>query len=141
MTLVHSWLAGSNLLGLPVVFKTQGYDRLVVLTVMGCSFLMHLTETKHQLDPIYGRRYSYMFLCLDRVMSYLVGSYCLYRFYQRYSDIPHPGTIIMTGLVGVGVLKLGEIKTQVPLFNYIIYPCLHTIWHGCVYYVLYRVFT
>ena len=134
MQLTQWVLALSNLVGLPSFFRLWFAGKYghagVMMWVMGSSFMMHLTETKHDFKfPIH--RLSQFFLNQDRVMSVVVGGYCAYLWYQKPQY-----NLILPGLLGIACVMIGEIRTRDVVFNQLVYPFLHSIWHFVVYYNL-----
>lgn len=137
---VHRLLALSNLLGVAGLVRLlwRGHYGHATLTawVMVSSFLMHITETKHQLRPgPIWRAYSRLFLNQDRAMTYIVGTYVTVLWWQS----PGPkGMDLAIGLAGAALCRIGETRTQSRVFNQTIYPICHLLWHATVYYLLFR---
>lgn len=148
MRWVHWFLAFSNLLGLPVLIKTcveESYFHFgLSLWVVLSSFLMHLTETKHDLLPEkpddgclekWARKCSVIFLWQDRIMSYIVGAYVAYLWYE--ASVVIKKAVIIQGSLGLILMILGENNPEIILFNDVIYPIFHALWHLSIYLILY----
>lgn len=158
---VNLFLALSNGLGFFPLLKAsrehRSLDCFAVINIMGASFFMHLTETKHHLHPQYLSSWSNLFLNFDRFITVVYGSYYGYQFFKKLKEDTEKVTwwdgrsllkVEMQNLfhvetsciavVGIIALGIGEGKTNDPFYNNICYPFFHLIWHGCVYSILYR---
>lgn len=96
------------------------------------STLMHLTETKHGLQPPVLAEYSQLFLNADRISSFLTFAYGLYL-------VRNASRADILGLVprlaaGTVALRLGEWTSDLWLYN-----LLHTVWHWCAFTTLHRI--
>lgn len=80
-------MACTNLVfGLPAMGYVSGLDnKLVILTAVVVSFLMHISERKHQLPGLYPfNQWTQVFLNLDRVVAVFLSSYMVYLFHVQY---------------------------------------------------------
>lgn len=132
---VNCYLAITNLLGIPAAEKAQGSEKFMVWLIMLASTLMHATETKHYLTPLLLRGYSQTLLNFDRLITYTFTPYFIWRAYCTGVLMQRDAQLVAT--IGVLALRLGEIRTINPVFNNIVYPLLHTVWHAAVYRLLY----
>lgn len=101
------------------------------------SSLMHLSETKHHLSCVpFFDHYTNIFLNLDRIMSYVLGSYMTYRWY--FCGIIAPWHLIVPGLICVALgerIRFKSVRRQI-LFDRYVFPVLHTIWHLCAFKIM-----
>lgn len=136
--IIHLTLVFSNLLGLlPLTrayYKSSIIDVVLIPIVMGFSFLMHISETKHRLNPYFLKNFSQLLLNMDRIMSYTCGSYYTYRFILL--DRSNQEIILPVFLLGAVCSRIGEMKFDSLVFNYFYYPILHSIWHFSIYFSL-----
>ena len=88
MSKYHNYLvAFSNIFVLFFLSKFEQW--VIIIPPVICSFLMHISETKHGLKGIYPfNLYSNLFLNLDRVIAYLSFFYVLYQFLFNGFEIP-----------------------------------------------------
>lgn len=132
--LLHKVLAFTNILGLypvsKVLMKRDAtlFETAIVVTTVLASVLMHLSETKHRLDP--GpllRPYSRLLLNVDRWAAIIASGYYLVIWLDR-------GTydVLFVFLFGSLCSFMGE-QTN----NKWAYGILHSIWHLAAYIVLY----
>lgn len=124
---VHGMLAGVNVVGmLPLAFSavTRGafaVSTLLLAAAIGGSMAMHLTATKHGVDPgAEARRWSATCLAVDRVAAVV----CLFYFFMLWVDVGMPPAAAGALLLGGAARWLGE-KTHSPP----IYFGLHIVWH------------
>lgn len=142
---VNVYLAATNVLGWPALVKARGMEKIIVGSIMMASTMMHISETKHTLVPPLSclRDISNILLNIDRLVTYTTGPYFFYKFWRLYRPAenwksPHQESVVWIFIVGALALRLGEYPVKGRLFNYLIYPFLHTIWHACVYYLIYH---
>lgn len=126
----------TNVFGLFPVISCWKQDRkigfVITLTSFIASCLMHITETKHELRPLFLAKYSNLFLNLDRLasaFSFSYGVWCMRK--MNYEQI-HP--LATQFLIGTLALKFGEHTKNLYFYN-----ILHTIWHYAAFGVLNRV--
>lgn len=132
---VNIYLAATNVLGWPALVKARGMEKIIVGSIMMASTMMHISETKHTLIPPISciQDISNMLLNIDRLVTYTAGPYFIYKFWRLYQE-----PLVWIFAVGALALRLGEYPIKGRLFNYLIYPLLHTVWHACVYYLIYH---
>lgn len=139
---VNIYLAATNILGWPSLIRTRGMEKIIVGSIMAASALMHISETKHTLVPplVCLQDWSQTLLNIDRLVTYTAGPYFIYKFWRACDDIHSiwKKSIVWVFVAGALALRAGEYKTKWPMFNYVIYPLLHTIWHAAVYYLIYH---
>src|SRR5207253_7669283 len=115
---VHTVLAFSNVFGVPAVVAALSRNHygnaFVVVGAMVASFLMHLSETKHSLDP--GQLLaplSRSFLNFDR--AYTVAA--IFWFLPQWASSDHgwwPSLLILA--VGWAALRLGELTSHLATY-------------------------
>lgn len=127
---VNIVVASSNIFGAPLLWTLDWYYGAVAMTL---STLMHLTETKHSLNPLILMEYSHIFLNMDRLMTYIIAPIYINRLWR------YPGRIRLAlfGIAGMIALRIGEIRTSNIIFNCYIYPTLHCFWHFTVYTIMF----
>lgn len=134
-------LAVSNLFGLSCLNKAINNKEInsfiVIYLIIISSFLMHLTESKHDYIPFIFIDYSYFFLWIDRIITAISILYFLPIYIKKDRDSKRFVNIL--GIFGLFCLYAGETKTNDEFFNYIVYPFLHLIWHACIYISIYIV--
>ena len=103
------------------------YTDLFVFTMsLFCSILMHISETKHGLNPLPKvlNKWSYTFLNADRTMAIIAICY-----FSKYlsRDLVHK----LKNYLALALLSsfIGE-QTS----NLWLYSIMHTIWHFVVFY-------
>lgn len=129
-------LSFSNLLGYPCLIKTTSpFERILILSIMLSSFLMHLTESKHTYHPIILSKYSNFFLWIDRIVAVISILYFLPILFKKEEKIEQ---VLLLAAVGLIASFLGEQKSNNWYYNHLAYPFLHLIWHACVYQSLYN---
>jgi len=125
----------SNIFGAMTVYslyrtKRYGGDILVASAYLASVF-MHATETKHNLNGLFLKQYSNIFLNIDRVLAIMTGLYGLWLFYnnptKNISQIIFP-------LIGALSSFIGEQTMNLPLYTF-----THCIWHALAYYSLHLV--
>lgn len=132
----HYILAASNILGLPALIRACTWtDKALVFSIMAASTLMHISETKHELDPPILKDWSYALLNVDRGVALTAGMIFAWKFFQIHYN--RQVQVLAVGFLGALCMLLGEIKTSNPTYNNLVYPSLHTIWHASVYYCAY----
>jgi hypothetical protein len=126
-TKVHYWLAFSNIIAIyPFICHTKQYGlfsfgNLLILLAGLSSVLMHMSETKHNLEPgPVWRKWSQYFLNLDRVSAVSASIYFTLLWQQNNYPIISV-LLLIKGLIASGI---GEMTN-----NQIIYLICHTIWH------------
>lgn len=112
-------LSLSNLMAIPCLIKTTNSNhQLMIYGIMFSSSLMHLTESKHQLQPLIFPQYSNLFLWIDRIVAILgIVYFAPILFTKNIKTIQKIGI-----LGGVGLLAsfLGEQKSNNWYYNYVI---------------------
>ena len=129
--LAHYLLTASNLLGIPALLKADFPYNVLVGSIMLGSTLMHISETKHNLEPPILKNYSYALLNVDRALALSAGAVFAWKFFQMEKNVQLQ--VLIIGGIGAICMLLGEIKTEDKTFNNVLYPLLHTIWHSSVY--------
>lgn len=99
--------------------------------IMLASTLMHLSETKHHLQPALFGSWSRYWLDYDRLITSTIGPF--YVWFAWRQNKSRDVKLWSTFLVGAVALRVGEYRTDNAHFNYIACPILHTIWHAAVY--------
>ena len=125
---INAWMALTNLAVLPALL-TQNDKKLVWMASMAAlgSFLMHLTETKHNLPGFYPS-YSKLFLNLDRLIALAVGTYVSLSYYTRLD-------LLAIGIPGLICMMISES----PFTPQRVYVLCHTLWHCSVYTIFYLI--
>jgi hypothetical protein len=135
MITIHNWLALTHIWLVYGVYETAAAGRwlhcLLVIAVVVASTLMHLSETKHHLQPAgpFLQRWSTTFLNIDRFFAVTVS---LYFLWQRW-PVDFDGRdfwIIRLAVVGSAATVVSE------LVDGLAYAALHTVWHVCIFTVL-----
>lgn len=130
---VHNILAFSNVVGLFVVYYAR-HSQLCVGLVMFASTMMHLTETKHGLRPIWQEltRQSSFWLNVDRFVAVCVFLYLLPVW------LVHKERMLVFVMFAIGAVYsyFGE-RTM----NLAWYTVLHLAWHLLVYASLFVLMT
>jgi hypothetical protein len=111
--------------------RERTYGAAFIFYVMVISSLMHLTETKHGLQPFVLADYSQLFLTLDRISS--VVSMCYGVYLIRENRVPF-NKILPSTIVGLCCLWLGERTADLIWYN-----IFHVAWHASAYYTLFVV--
>lgn len=128
---IHLVLASSNVWGLGAFFiawRTTRIGAIVVLLVMVASTLMHLSETKHGLNPgSFWMPWSHVLLNVDRVCAVLAFLYFLHMGWQCRNTYGLKEQIMLFAIAGAFNV-MGEQTTWLPL-----YVISHLLWHGLVY--------
>lgn len=101
----------------------------ITLTSFIASCLMHITETKHGLRPLFLAEYSNLFLNIDRLTSAFSFAYGIYSI--RAMNFYQIRPLFAEFLIGLIALRTGEYTE-----NLILYNLLHTIWHYTAFHVL-----
>jgi hypothetical protein len=93
---------------------------------------MHISETKHHLRPYFFKRYSQVFLNLDRGIAVLVF---LYIAGLVVLDVSAKGQLDHRYLAIAGRFLLGALASGLGELtnNLYWYLPLHTIWHYCAF--------
>lgn len=129
MKIINLVVAFSNLYGL---FLLRNFDikSLFHLCTISSSFLMHISETKHNLNGIYPfNKYSLIFLNLDRFFAY---SEILFVLFNLYFDPDLIQKIIIKTFIGLLCLFLSEnIEIIVPNSSKKIKKYFFAVLHGC----------
>lgn len=130
---IRYWLACTNLLGVWPLIKSPGIlKRVLVIFVMAASALMHISESKHGLDPgLFWSPWSNWLLNADRGVAVMVSFYGLWLWARNGRSMSTLGL----ALAGLCASALGELTDS--LFWY---GTLHTGWHVAVYTAMYREF-
>lgn len=131
MSFVHIILASSNVFAV-FPFMRAGNLLMKVLVTMPvmCSVAMHITETKHGLDP--GptlRQWSTTMLNIDRISA--IGSSCIFGLLWLSKPTIAPVIIF---IVGGMCSMIGELTK-----NQMLYTILHMIWHISAYMTMYYI--
>jgi hypothetical protein len=127
---VHVWLATTNLMALlPICLAWYHQMRFEYVLVMCAaalsSVLMHLSETKHGLDPgPVWRPWASMCLNLDRICAYATALLGTLLWVQGGCS----SIVLYVAFVGGACNVVGEWTT-----NVLVYVVLHTLWHVCAY--------
>ena len=122
-------LAMSNLLMLKPLryahYQDDKLSALVILFTAIASYAMHISETKHSIDPgPFITPWSYILLNVDRVMALISAAY----FAQKWIMLGYPSYPARLMVAGAICSFLGEKTMNVPL-----YTLLHLIWHYTAY--------
>jgi hypothetical protein len=133
MMTVHVWLAATNVVAIHPIWIALLHQNTIMATVIFCaavsSVLMHMSETKHGLDPgsLLWREWSWTLLNLDRAFAYLTGALgiCLWM------QCEYPLSVTCIAVLGFVCAAVGEWTRSIPL-----YVTLHTVWHVCAYMAL-----
>jgi len=122
---IRQWLALSNVFGLAPFYYATGWGKVLLGANVLTSALMHISETKHELDPGKDwRLWSNDLLNLDRGFAYASTIYFGYKWYCG----PQSQRALWYLGLGLPAMWLGELTTTRWL-----YGGLHTIWHLCAY--------
>ena len=119
-------------------FAVSNYGELspasmLITTLAVSSFLMHMSETKHSIDPgFHWRSWSRTFLNFDRLVVLTSLCYFTYLCWDKVWSIT---ALDMwgTGLVGIICNLIGERTESLGL-----YGLLHLAWHFGGYYLITR---
>ena len=124
-----NWIVSlSNyIFGLPVLYAAQQPHQVLLVTMtITASFLMHISETKHNLPGVYPfNQWSQYFLWFDRVMAILSATYVLYT----------------TGILQLPMATIGFVFLALSErieWNHAWFAVTHIIWHACAFYMLYK---
>lgn len=133
-------LAASNLLGLFSLKKSKDEGTfLMVVAVMLASCFMHLSETKHGLEPLAPFRAadSSLFLNLDRLVAVVAamwfGTLLFGEVKAGNMTDDKFVSMLIVGLLGFMCMLVGEL-----LSNQTLYMLLHLVWHASVYSIMYQ---
>lgn len=130
---INGVMAMTNILGFILFLYNLGYCN-ALLGLMSCaSFLMHLSETKHDLS---GMKHSNFYLNCDRVLTYICGLTVLWHMYNYWQHVSWQ--LIAYGLSGILFAAISELDNYyIPLkesmFRYPVYVATHTAWHIVAY--------
>lgn len=130
MKIVHLLLSASNILGLPALAKSSSVvGRCVTVFAMSASVWMHISETKHKLNPGNDAltRCSSIFLNIDRLAAIIAAIYFSHRWYIQGCDM----VPVVVMCIGTVCSFIGE-QTN----NLNVYVPLHIVWHACAYYCM-----
>ena len=133
-------LTASNGLGLIPLwyyYRQHGFDltTFLVSCIVLSSSMMHMSETKHGIEPgVTWRRWSMVLLNVDRGVAYVSVAYFGWMT-LRNNDPVLAMTLVGVFLFGVIFMLLGESTTNVR-----IYTLLHLVWHIVMYSCLYGLF-
>lgn len=122
----------SNVYGLLPIYYSEGILQILVTITVLCSFLMHISETKHSLPGIYPfNKFSNLFLWLDRIFANTLIIYLLSLLYLNNFLISIK--IIIYLICGFTFLFISERITD----NIIIFSVTHSLWHILAYHSIY----
>ena len=132
----HKFLALSNLCGLLPLYYADGWMEIfVVAGTMAASMAMHLTETKHRLNPgTMFLPYSGMSLNIDRTMAVMATLYLLPKWWNM-QFLPKMD-ILALFCGGLLFSAVGELTNSLK-----VYVVCHTLWHVVVYSTMFILFT
>lgn len=130
---IHNILAASNIFGLPAVIlayhRQHVGNALVIVAAIFASVMMHLSETKHSLEPMPPlKTRSLLFLNVDRTVAMLTFLWFLPQWSFMLHGVQTPLIWLASGTIA---MALGELCLH-PLP----YLALHLFWHFAVYRVL-----
>ncbi len=118
--MINLVVASSNLVGL---YDWSQVDFMILLMIV-CSVLMHLSETKHGLLGIYPfNLWSYQFLWLDRIMAYVLTIQTLFYLYYKWNHVSQ--SLLLLGLCGVSLMGISEI---IVTNQQIVFMISHSLW-------------
>ena len=136
--LVNFIVTISNLWGLYPLFKSLSQSHyceslLIFLTVLA-SFLMHISETKHQLPGLYFINYSYPLLWFDRIMAVTSSIYVFTKIWTNWF-ILFQNYLLFKIILGLSLNYVSERKSIL----YWDFMFSHVIWHLIAYQILYDI--
>lgn len=121
----------TNVFALPPILNSfiKGYR--IGGTITLCSFiaslLMHISETKHHLQPFVLSEYSDILLNIDRFFMLLTFLYG-WGLTSNLRNHPQFWLFLFKGYIGLVSFKVGELTD-----NLLLYTVSHTFWHYCIY--------
>jgi hypothetical protein len=79
MSEINIIVASSNIVGVYGLIKYSIFSKpwYIVFSAMLASFLMHISETKHNLPGVLFVKYSYLLLWLDRIVAISTSLYVI----------------------------------------------------------------
>lgn len=133
-------LAASNLFGFWALKKArEDITFYMVLTVMVASTCMHLSESKHNLEPLppFYRGDSSFFLNIDRFVALAASFWFLSLFMTacKAGEVTEEQfvAIFTTAFLGFCCMLVGEL-----VMDQALYTALQLVWHAAVYSIMYR---
>lgn len=155
--LVNLVVSLSNIFGLINISNELSFGmKLLILNVVFASFLMHMSETKHNLKGIYPFNiYSSAFLWYDRIIAYLASLVIIYKIhndfiihfgYYNYNSIIQyifysTNTLFHQikyyGIVSLIVLGISENINWIGQYGFMI---THSLWHILAFTIMNKTF-
>lgn len=128
--LVNIIVACSNFYAFKHINKFNRYSvNILFLSALTASFLMHISETKHNLPGVYPfNLYTNLFLWADRTIAILCMFLGLIKCLRDHRLIKIKGSEFLLGLI---MLCISE-NVQMDKYN-ILFSITHCIWHFCAY--------
>lgn len=114
--MINTIVASSNLVAIGALYQYEYFSKpwWIILSAMIASFLMHISETKHNLPGVWLVQYSNQLLWIDRLTAVSTGLYIL------------PYLTKSTFITGVIGLTCNVISEHVSGYLFVLF---HVIWH------------
>lgn len=133
---INLLVAFSNIVGifplLKVFNKNNIFETILIGLMIIASFLMHISETKHNLPGFLFTKHSYKLLWFDRIMAYICSAYIIYKIVYNIHIL---NQLVFEIFAGLFSLFISEVCVKEPLS----FMFFHIIWHFIAYDILYKI--